>query len=107
MGENQIRTQGALHMIDAKQLPDEVVEAAARAIFEHWQFQCPVEIHWTPNGNSLMQEKARDFARDGLAAALNAWPNADTTCKFIQHKKTGERIVPVDCLRLPLPQEGE
>lgn len=57
----------------------EVVEAAAKRIFEHWQFTQPTPAipidgvpAWVEGGNSLMQYKARAFARAALEAALEA-----------------------------------
>ena len=46
-------------------ITDEMVERAAQAVFEHWQFQdyrnnvgTPATVSWTPNGNSLKQDQA-------------------------------------------------
>lgn len=47
---------------------DELIEAMARAIFEHWEFQ-PVKsppVAWVPGGNSLKQDTARQYARVAL-----------------------------------------
>lgn len=54
------------------QITDEMVEEAAKAIFEHWQFQpaAGTLIPWVPKGNSLKQDEARDYARAALSAAL-------------------------------------
>lgn len=82
-------------MIDPKMIPDEVVEGYCRHRYG---------TDWDNFFNAKEREVARRNARYALAAALAAWPNADTTCKFIQHKITGERRVPIDCLRLPLPR---
>jgi len=74
-------------MINPAQIPDEVVEAAARAIGEE-----------TYVGN---KQTLRDAGRAAIAAALNAWPNAKTL------RDDGRRqtyIVPA--LILPLPHEA-
>ena len=64
-------------MIDAKQIPDEVVEAARRAYYA---------------------EKPCGF-RESIAAALNAWPNAIPTTA------TDHLLVARPALVLPLPKE--
>jgi hypothetical protein len=61
-------------VINPAQIPDEVVEAAAKAAWETkykglgWLLDCPEKhkVQW------------RDRARAAIAAALNAWPNAKT-----------------------------
>lgn len=60
---------------------EEQVEAAAKRIFEHWQFTKPIPAipsdgvpAWVEGGNSLMQNKARAFARAALEAAAKAHP---------------------------------
>ena len=60
-------------------ITDEMVEKAAQAVFEHWQFQAyrdnvgtPATVSWTPNGNSLKQDQARDYARAALEAVAPA-----------------------------------
>jgi hypothetical protein len=67
-------------MIDPAQIPDEVVEAAAKAIGEE-----------TYVGN---KQTLRDAARAAIAAALNAWPYAEIDSQY-----------DVDFLILPLTQE--
>ena len=45
------------------------IEIAAKAIFEHWQFQKEngsTPIKWIEGGNSLKQEEARTYARVAL-----------------------------------------
>ncbi len=69
-------------MIRAEQIPDEVVEAAAKAIGEET---------YVSNRQTL-----KDAARAAIAAALNAWPGAE-----IEVCKSGETGV-----YLPLPQEA-
>lgn len=56
------------------EVTDEMVEAGARAIFEHWQFQGdkPEPIPWVVGGNSFKQDQARDYARTALTATLEA-----------------------------------
>jgi hypothetical protein len=56
-------------MIKPDQIPDEVVEAAARAAWKLkdqrlWETLKATQPNW------------RDEAREALAAALNAWPGA-------------------------------
>ena len=64
-------------MIRADQIPDDVVEAAAKAIYEHWQFAAqfgPKAPPWITGGNSLKQDEARSYARVSCLAILNLWP---------------------------------
>jgi hypothetical protein len=71
-------------MIDPAQIPDEAVEAAARAIGAE-----------TYVGN---KQTLRDAGRAAIAAALNAWPGMDV-----------ERFMPDSgpyTIHLPLPQEA-
>jgi hypothetical protein len=46
---------------------DEIVEAMAREVYNHWQFQA--QVRWVEGGNSIKQGEARDYARAALAAA--------------------------------------
>jgi len=81
-------------MINPAQIPDEVVEAAARAAWETkykglgWLLDCPEKhkVQW------------RDRARAAIAAALNAWAGAGTHVYYRNRIHTRE-------LTLPLPQE--
>ena len=57
-------------MIRAEQIPDEVVEAAARAA---WRLKD--QRLWEVL--KATQPKWRDEARASIAAALNAWPGID------------------------------
>ena len=67
-------------MIRAEQIPDEVVEAAAKAIGEET---------YVSNRQTL-----KDAARAAIAAALNSWPGScNVACTL------------ADMLLLPLPQE--
>ena len=68
-------------MIDPKQIPDEVVEVAARS------------MGWT-SAIVLPQDRLR--FKGHIAAALNAWPGMDCRPTF-----GPSRII------LPLPQESE
>lgn len=43
-----------------------LIEVAAKAIFEHWNFGAPVA--WVPRGNSLKQTEARAYAREAIEA---------------------------------------
>jgi hypothetical protein len=49
---------------------EKLVEAVARALYEHWQFAA--QVPWVAGGNSVMQDKARDFGRAALAVARPA-----------------------------------
>jgi hypothetical protein len=97
-------------VIDQKQIPPEVVEAAARATWdtqrEHWglyRVMLETEGHLPPY-EELGRGKQRELlveARAAIAAALNAWPNAKTL------RDDGRRqtyIVPA--LILPLTTEA-
>ncbi len=69
-------------MIRAEQIPDEVVEAAAKAIGEET---------YVSNRQTL-----KDAARAAIAAAINAWPGAEVAAWYHADKT----------LILPLPQEA-
>jgi len=75
-------------MIRADMIPDEVVEAAARALADD------AKLNWddVPYAHNVM----RGEARAAIAAALNAWPGMDCRPTF-----GPSRII------LPLPQESE
>ena len=78
-------------MIKADQIPDEVVEAAARAAWKLkdqrlWEILKATQPNW------------QDEARASIAAALNAWPGVTTTSWF-------ENGVRKAALNIPLPQE--
>jgi hypothetical protein len=77
-------------MIDPKQIPDEVVEAAAMAFAYHEGYT------WGSSG--LDHDAILETARAAIAAALNAWAGA-----FVKFSR------PDDCeiICLPLPQEKE
>jgi hypothetical protein len=81
-------------MINPSQIPDEVVEAAARAIADT---DCPASLFLTcesHHGGCM----CRDQARAVLAAGLAAWPGA-----YAANQVQAERP-PVLCL--PFPQEA-
>ena len=69
-------------MIDPAQIPDEVVEAAARAIGAE-----------TYVGN---KQTLRDAGRAAIAAAINAWPGMEIETVFVEE----------DYLILPLRKEN-
>lgn len=78
-------------MIDPKQIPDEVVEAAAKALSE-------AELWpgvWS-RLDSVVQDAFTAQARAAIAAALNAWPGAD---EIEDHDRR-------PYLALPIPKEG-
>jgi len=68
-------------------IPDEVVEAAARAIAESLR---------TARLTTEAQDGYKPEARAAIAAALNAWPNAETVGWY--H--------PDHTLILPIPQKA-
>jgi len=81
-------------MIRPEQIPDEVVEAAARAIRQWLAYT----LHKDTRASELTDGEHEELARAALAAALNAWPDMV------------ERFFPNDPTRasgifLPLPQE--
>lgn len=79
-------------MINPAQIPPEVVEAAAKAMI-----QPSPSLNWDnmPGFHSIWL----DEARAAIAAALNAWPGADTHLYYKNEKHTRE-------LTLPLSQEA-
>lgn len=97
-------------MIKPEQIPDEVVEAVARAM---WQVECDLwrERHprsvltkMLPTFDDLIpqrQDDLRQQARAIAAAALNAWPGAGTDDPFTYDGK----IVSPARLILPLPTD--
>ena len=76
-------------MINPAQIPDEVVEAAARAIAESLR---------TARLTTEAQDGYKPEARAAIAAALNAWPGAEV------HNFDG--WTHAEGLVLPLPQEA-
>lgn len=77
-------------MIDANQIPDEVVEAAARAAWKLkdqrlWEILKATQPNW------------QDEARASIAAALSAWPGA--------HKWDTAQVWHQAAIVLPLLQE--
>jgi hypothetical protein len=66
-------------VITAEQIPDEVVEAAAKAAHDVWRIQASVgddineyaPLHEMP---ANLQQEYREEARAAIAAALSAWP---------------------------------
>lgn len=79
-------------MIRADMIPDEVVEAAARAAWKLkdqrlWEILKATQPNW------------RDEAREALAASLNAWPGAVWRESGVGREIVSRRIV------LPLPQQ--
>ena len=81
-------------MLKPEQIPDEVVEAAARAAWKLkdqrlWEILKATQPNW------------RDEAREALAAAINAWPGAVWRESGVGREIVSRRIV------LPLPPEKE
>lgn len=77
-------------MTTAKQIPDEVVEAAARGLA---RYNCD---QWDSDPERFWPHFA-DQARAAIAAALNAWPGAWD--ERLQHH-IGNHLI------LPLPQQA-
>ena len=78
-------------MLKVDQIPDEVVEAAARAAWKLkdqrlWEILKATQPNW------------QDEARASIAAALNAWPGVTTTSWF---ENSARKAV----LNIPLLQE--
>lgn len=76
-------------LIKPDMIPDEVVEAAAKAAYENQRTR-----KWDRCGYVGQQQLRRD-ARAAIAAAINAWPDAG-----IEEYVNGDRGI-----FLPLPQE--
>jgi hypothetical protein len=72
-------------MIKPEQIPDEVEEAAGLAV---WNFPISVD-----------PDTARQIARAAIAAALNAWPGAETRLE-------DWHTPPETILILPLPKDA-
>jgi len=81
-------------MIDPKQIPDEVVEAAARAIRQWLAYT----LHKDTRASELTDGEHEELARASIAAALNAWEGEVSVSRFHPHHKS---------LILPLLKEGE
>ncbi len=77
-------------MIDPKQIPDEVVEAAAKTL---------MDPDYPNSWPAWMDE-----ARAAIAAALNAWPGALHSPDEVID---GELLPPIISLPFPLPQEKQ
>jgi hypothetical protein len=79
-------------MIDPAQIPDEVVEAAAKAVADQLGDDWDDNVHtfcgddWqlTPDG---AKEVCRSIARAAIAAALNSWPALEV-CYFLPQGRT-------------------
>jgi hypothetical protein len=84
-------------MIRADQIPDEVVEAAARAAYE-MDAGSPSDT-WE-QASKLAKVIYRGNARAAIAAAINAWPRLKGCW---DEDETGLHR----CLLLPLPQTGD
>jgi hypothetical protein len=79
-------------MITADQIPDEVVEAAVKAEYEHhFRHSCK---KWPEDCYEKEREGWRINQRLAIAAALSAWPGRTLAAYAFQ-----------TCLILPLPQK--
>jgi hypothetical protein len=88
-------------MVKQEQIPDEVVEAAARAAHDVWRRQASVGddiAEYAPwhEMSADLQDEYLDQARAAIAAALSAWAGAEVV-KWYHADQT---------LILPLPQEA-
>ena len=85
-------------MIDPKMIPDEVVEAAAKAAYlKSIEANAGSVNDWDDPAAKAEKQELLDVIRAALAAALNAWPDAvvrDAMSGLFQN------------LILPLPKEG-
>ena len=79
-------------MIRADMIPDEVVEAGAKAAYENQRTR-----KWDRCGYVGQQQLRRD-ARAAIAAAINAWPGM----RMMVDIDTGDDAA----IKLPLPQEA-
>ena len=88
-------------MIRAEQIPDEVVEAAAKAIYEAWCAFHGVTKTSMPWEDIDDEERQACIAEAiaSIASALNAWPGVTTTSWF-------ENGVRKAALNIPLPLEA-
>ena len=92
-------------MIDANQIPPEVVEAAAKAIYEAW-----CAVHGVTK-TSMPWEEIDDEERQAciaeaiasIAAALNSWPGSEYVYRQ-PHRRAVSYSSPA--IILPLPQEA-
>jgi hypothetical protein len=83
-------------MIKPEQIPDEVVEAAAKAVADQLGDDWDDNVHtfcgddWqlTPDG---AKEACRSIARAAIAAALNAWPSLEVFIFPAAMEKEGEQ----------------
>ena len=79
-------------MIDPKQIPDEVVEAAVKAEYEHhFRHSCK---KWPEDCYEKEREGWRTNQRLAIAAAINSWPGVRVKAVLLS-----------DTLLLPLKQE--
>jgi len=104
-------------MIKPEQIPDEVVEAAARATWdtqrEHWglyKVMLETEGHLPPY-EELGRGKQRELlveARAAIAAALNAWPGVklENLCRWVMDGPDLPYVEEAASLILPLSQEA-
>lgn len=85
-------------MIRPEQIPDEVVEAAARAVYEDWRVRSKMFDETLPWDDVEEDEQwnSRCDARAAIVAAINAWPGVDFRPTFGPSRIT-----------LPLTQEGD
>ncbi len=98
--------------ITAEQIPDEIVEAAAKAGYEVWRHDCAGELELDLEMYRLWDQLEPDEQERwcaqfhaAIAAALNAWPGASIS--YRPHwRGRDQEVALVECLILPLPQEG-
>ena len=85
-------------MIDANQIPPEVVEAAAIVLMGRLMVSQQDALHVWSGMYEPEKDQFRREARASIAAALKAWPGVTTTSWF-------ENGVRKAALNIPLPQE--
>ena len=85
-------------------IPDEVVEAAARAAYEvAHKIDCSSDPDQWVDAVNEYKEHWRQQARAALAAALSAWPGA--TVRDGTAYQSGKPVMKLGQIILPLPQE--
>lgn len=96
----------------AKLIPDEVVEAAARAAHNQWRHECAVEAeepveNWREwdELDKWEQDSFRAQARAAFVAMVEAWPGMDTI--MLPRMMQPGHFVPQDYIRLPLMENPD
>jgi len=102
-------------MIKPEQIPDEVVEAAAKAEYEVWRHDCAGELELDLEMYRLWdqlepdeQERWCGQSRAAIAAALNAWPGVklENLCSWVMDGPDLPYVEETASIILPLPQQA-